>query len=316
MGSRAAAAARRTLAVAAVLVLASGHSARADTAAPRVAVSIKPLHALVAGVMEGVGSPELILRGAGSPHTASLRPSEARLLEGAAVIVWVGGPLEAFLERPIAALGPRAKVVEALRAPGVSLLAAREGGAWEGHEGHGAAERGTGEDGLDPHLWLDPANAAAIARAAAAALGEADPANRARYVANAERLAARIDALDAQLAAQLAAARGVPYVVFHDAYQYFERHYALRAVGSVTVSPERTPGARRVREVREKVRSLGARCVFGEPQFPPALLATLTEGSGARAGELDPLGAELAPGPDAWFTLMRSLAEALAGCLR
>ena len=121
---------------------------------------------------------------------------------------------------------------------------------------------------------------------------------------------------DAELTAQLAPVRGVPYVVFHDAYQYFERRYGLAAAGSVAVSPERSPGARRVREVRGKILSLGARCVFGEPQFPPALLATLTEGTGARTGELDPLGAGLNAGPEAWFELMRTLAGSLADCLR
>jgi zinc transport system substrate-binding protein len=155
-----------------------------------------------------------------------------------------------------------------------------------------------------------------MARAAAEALGQVDPANRGRYAANVARLVARIDTLDAELAATLAPVRGVPYVVFHDAYQYFERRYALEAVGSIAVSPERPPGARRVREIREKVRNLGARCIFGEPQFPPALLATLTEGTGARTGELDPIGAELAAGPDAWFALMRALGASLANCLR
>ena len=295
-----------TAVLAAVLALISP---AASDAAPRVAVSLKPLHALVAGVMEGVGTPELILRGAGSPHAYSLRPSEARLLEEAEVIFWVGGSLETFLEKPIAALGAKARVVAALRAPGVVLLPAREGGVWDGHATHGEAEH-------DAHLWLDPANAKAIARAAAAALGQADPAHRERYAANAAGLAARIDALDAELAALLAPARGVPYVVFHDAYQYFERRYGLGAAGSIAVSPERAPGARRVREVREKIRRLGARCVFGEPQFPPSLLATLTEGTSARTGELDPLGAALAPGPGAWFELMCALGASLAGCLR
>jgi len=286
-------------------------------AAPRVAVSLKPLHSLVAAVMEGAGSPELILRGASSPHTYSLRPSEARLLEEADMVFWAGGALEAFLEKPLAALGSRARIVTLLQAPGVALLPARRGGAWDDDAQHGGVgESAPEEASADGHLWLDPANAKAIARAAADVLGQVDPANRGRYAANAVRLAARIDALDAELVVRIAPVRGVPYVVFHDAYQYFERHYALRPAGSVAVSPERTPGARRVREIREKIRGLRARCVFGEPQFPPALLATLTEGTEARTGVLDPLGADLSPGPDAWFALMRSLGGSLATCLR
>jgi zinc transport system substrate-binding protein len=292
-------------------------SPAASGAAPRVAVSLKPLHSLVAAVMEGAGSPELILHGAGSPHTYSLRPSEARLLENADVVFWVGGALETFLEKPLEALGSRARIVTLLGVPGVALLPARSGGGWDEEPRHGGVGEAAPEEGsTDGHLWLDPENAKAIARAAADVLGQVDPANRGRYTANAAGLAARIDSLDAELAAGLALVRGVPYVVFHDAYQYFERHYALRAVGSIAVSPERTPGARRVREIREKIRGLGARCVFGEPQFPPALLATLIEGTEARTGELDPLGAGIPAGPDAWFALMRSLGGALASCLR
>lgn len=286
-------------------------------AAPRVVASLKPLHSLVAGVMEGVGSPGLILTGAGSPHTSSLRPSEARLLESADVVFWVGASMEGFLARPLEALGSTARIVGLLEAPGIAALPARRGGVWEGHGAEAHRGRGTEKEGpLDGHLWLDPANAKVIAQLAATVLAQADPANRERYAANAARLAARIDALDAELLALLAPVREVPYVVFHDAFRYFEQRYALRAVGAVAVSPERAAGARRVREIRGKIEALGARCVFGEPQFPPALLATLTEGTGARTGVLDPLGADLPAGPDAWFALMRALAGALAGCLR
>lgn len=285
----------------------------AASGAPRVVVTVKPLHALVAGVMEGAGTPELLIRGAASPHTYSLKPSEARLLEEAEVIFWLGESLETFMEKPLAALGSRARVVEVMRAPGIALLPGRQGGAWDGHVGNGHAGHNRG--GGDAHLWLDPANARAIARLAAAELGAVDPGNRGHYATNAEKLVARIDALDDELRKALAPVRGIPFVVFHDAYQYFEKRYELRAVGSIAVGPERAPGARRIREIRERIRASGARCVFSEPQFSPAILATLAEGTGVRIDTLDPLGAALPAGPDAWFSLMRTLGSSLAGCL-
>jgi zinc transport system substrate-binding protein len=293
-----------------------------------VVVTVKPLHSLVAGVMDGVGVPELMIRGAGSPHAYSLKPSEARLLDSAQVIFWVGESLETFLGKPLSALGGRARIVAAMRMPGVRLLPGRRGGSWDEHagdddDGHGPAagearDHSAERDGAawDGHLWLDPANARAIARAAADVLGESDPPNRGRYAANADKLVSRIDALDDELKRRLAPVRDTPFVVFHDAYQYFEKAYELRAKGSIVVSPERTPGARRVREMQERIRSLGARCVFSEPQFPPAIIGTLLEGTGSRRGTLDPLGADLPAGPDAWFALMRGLASALADCLR
>jgi zinc transport system substrate-binding protein len=314
------------IAVLAAALLAAAHGAAAAT--PRVVVTVKPLHSLVAGVMEGVGTPDLLMRGGGSPHTYSLKPSEARLLENAQVIFWVGEPLETFLVKPLSALGGKARIVEAARITGVKLLPGRRGGPWDEHAGHEEAGRGpgageardhSGEHGdaaWDGHLWLDPANARAIVRGAAELLGQSDPSNRGRYAANAERLVARIEALDAELKLRLAPVRDTPFVVFHDAYQYFELAYALRVAGSLVVSPERTPGVRRVTEMREKIRSLGARCVFSEPQFPPAIIGTLLEGTDTRTGTLDPLGADLPAGPDAWFALMRDLGSALVGCLR
>jgi zinc transport system substrate-binding protein len=303
---------QRPAAMAALAVTLLFTAPDAAIAAPRVVVTVKPLHSLVAGVMAGVGEPDLIVRGAGSPHTYSLKPSEARLLERAQVIFWVGESLETFMEKPLSVLGSRARIVQAMQVPGITLLAGREGGAWDHHEGHDAAAHGhdareqplhAGEHvaaTYDGHLWLDPANASLIARNAAQVLGQMDPGNHGRYAANAEALVARIDALDAGLKAALAPVRDIPFVVFHDAYQYFEKSYSLRAVGSITVSAERKPGARRVKEIRDTIRGLGARCVFSEPQFSPAVLGTLLEGTA---------------GPDAYFTLMRSLGTALAECL-
>jgi zinc transport system substrate-binding protein len=146
-------------------------------------------------------------------------------------------------------------------------------------------------------------------------LSEADPGNAAIYQANAKRLAARITALDRALAAELAPIRDVPYVVFHDAYHYFEKHYGLSAAGSITISPEQPPGARRLSEIRDKIARLQVRCVFAEPQFEPTLVETVREGTAARTGVLDPLGAALPSGPDLYFEVMRGLARSLRGCL-
>jgi zinc transport system substrate-binding protein len=309
-------------------IAAGGEAARAQ---PRVVASIKPLHALVAGVMAGVGQPALLVRGATSPHAYSLRPSDARLLNEAQVVFWVGEALETFLKRPLERLGPEARVVPLLEAEGVALLPTREGGAWEAeahaeperrepggahddppaHHGHGPGPT----DEVNAHIWLAPANARAMVQAIVRTLSAADPAQAGRYRANGEAMQRRIDALDAALRARLAPVAARPYVVFHDAYAYLEEAYGLRAVGAITVSPERPPGARRVSELRQRLRELGAVCVFAEPQFQPRLVETLVEGTGARAGTLDPLGADLPAGPEQYFQLMERLADALVACL-
>ena len=314
-------------------------SASAAAAAPEVVVSIKPTHSLVASIMRGVGKPKLIVEGAASPHTFTMKPSNARAVEGADVVFWMGPGMEAFLKKPLEALASDATVVKLDDAEGLTRLPFREGGAFEAHEhedeGHGhdheeMAENDHGHDDhageavgdhhhdrgeFDTHLWLDPMNAKAMAAAIEKALAEADPDNAMAYAANLASLNGRIDALDKEIAETIAPVKDKPFVVFHDAYQYFEDHYGVRVVGSITVSPEAVPGAERVQEIRQKVQELDASCVFAEPQFEPKLVQVVTEGTDARSGTLDPEGATLTEGPDLYFDLMRSIATNLKACL-
>jgi zinc transport system substrate-binding protein len=301
------------LVTAAVLLLAPAAAAEP----PKVLVTIKPLHSLVAGVMAGVGTPRLLIQGAGSPHSYQMRPSDARALAAADLVFWAGEGLEAFLGRPLAALAVGARVVELAEVPGLNLLRPREGGVWEadGHEGEEPAHGHAREDGRDMHFWLDPGNATAMADAIAVALAETDAGNAARYRTNAEALKGRLATLDGELKASLAPIGDRPYIVFHDAYQYFERRYRLSPAGAITVSPEVAPGVARIAEIRQKIKRSGAACVFAEPQFEPKLARLAVEGTGARVAELDPLGAQLTEGPELYFKLLRGLAGSLRRCL-
>jgi zinc transport system substrate-binding protein len=299
---------------------------------PVVVTSIKPIHSLVSAVMQGVGTPELIVDGAASPHTYNLKPSNARTLQDARVVFWVGPGLEAFLEKPLAALGSDAVVAELDDAPGLVKLPFREGGAFEAHDhedeaghdhgeaGHDHAEHDHGDHdhghgAYDTHLWLDPMNAKAMAAEITTTLVAADPANALTYEANAKALDQKLDALDKEIAATVAPVKDRPFVVFHDAYQYFEHRYKVRVAGSITVSPETIPGAQRVAEIHRKVGDLGATCVFAEPQFEPRLIDVVIEGTKARSGVLDPEAATLQAGPDLYFTLMRGIAASMKDCL-
>lgn len=305
------------LAVSAALWLVAGPAA---AEAPRVVASIQPVHSLVSTVMDGIGEPFLIVRGYGSPHNYQMRPSEAQALQDAEVVFWVGEGMETFLMRPLAALGARARIVELMDLDGLVLHEPREGGAFETHvadhdHGHGHAHDDHGHGPYDAHIWLDPDNARIMVEAIALTLAEVDSANAERYLANAEAARARLAALDEELETILAPVRHAPFVVFHDAYQSLERRYGLNAVGAITVAPDRMPGARRLSEIRARIRALGARCVFREPQFESALIATVVGGTGAEVAVLDPLGADLEPGAEAYLAMMRANARAIAGCL-
>lgn len=327
----------RKLLLASTLLAASAVSANAGI---NVVASIKPVHSLVAAVMEGVGDPGLIIEGAGSPHNYALKPSQAQMLESADIVFWIGHELEAFLEKPLETVGAQAKSVELIDAHDLLKLGFREGGAFEkhdhgdeaGHEDqaheaeadhdhdHAKTAEAEGHDDhahgeFESHIWLDPVNAKAMVHEIEEVLVAADPANAGKYEANAEAVTAKLDALIAEVQAELDPVKQKGFIVFHDAYHYFENRFGVTASGSITVSPEVMPGAQRITEIRARVEELGAACVFAEPQFEPKLVSTVTEGTRARAGVIDPLGAELENGPDLYFQLIRNMATSMSTCL-
>ena len=308
---------RRILILALTLAPFTFSIGRAGAEPPKVLTSIKPLHSLASGVMEGIGQPTLLVRATASPHTYTLRPSDARAIAQADVLFWIGPGYESFMAKAVRSLPRQSVAMEIAKVEGIVLLPTREGGVWadDGHgHSHGHKHRAP-EPERDMHLWLDPRNGQAVVTAMAATLAARDPANAAAYRANAAAVTARLVALDDALAKQLAPIAAKPFIVFHDAYQYLERRYGLTAAGSITVSPDRPPGPRRITELRRTVAERGAACVFSEPQFTSALVETVVEGTGAKAAVLDPLGTAVADGKDAYAGLMQNLANSLTGCL-
>jgi len=288
---------------------------------PRIVTTIPPVHSLVAAVTEGIVDPVLIVRGGSSPHAYAMAPSDARALQNAQLIVWIGPALESFVARALRNASDGRRVITLMDQGRVALLETRAGGTFDNHEHEHGVDHEDGshdEDSVarfDSHLWLDPLNAARTVEVVADALIDLDPERAQTYRANAARTLDRIARLDQTLAATLAPVRHRPFVVFHDAYQYLEHHYGLTVAGSITVTPDRKPGARRLREIQERIVQAGVVCVFAEPQFHPSVLDTVIEGTTARAGTADPLGAALEPGPGLYAKLMVSLAQSLADCL-
>jgi len=271
---------------------------------------VAPVHSLAAAVMGDLGEPVQIVRGYGSPHAYQMRPSDAANLHDADLVLWIGPSLETFLQRPLSARSDHTNVVTLSEIPGLALLANRRGGV-RSDDSHSHDETGS----YDPHIWLSPFNAKLMAAAIAAQLSTLDPENAETYQRNLTSLRDNIDAMAERISTRLAPVASIPFVVFHDAFQYFEESFALNAVGSVTVSPDHMPSARRIRALREEIERSGARCVFREPQFESALVQVLLEDSDAQAGVLDPLGTDVTRGPDAYFELMDTNADALIACL-
>ena len=299
--------------IAAALVTAGVAAASHAAEAPKVVASIPPLHSLASGVMAGVGTPALIVRGDASAHHRVLRPSEARALQRADVVIWIGEALEAFLAKPIESLAGKAAIVTMLQTPGLGLLTRRKAGLWAGAGAPPASRAEPGD--ADPHIWLDPRNAKIMVGAIGAALAARDPANGARYGANVRALQRRLDTLAAELRGQLEPVGGVPYLVYHDGFQYFEKRFGLIARGAVARDPDQKPGPKRMLRLRAPIEAGRIGCLFKEPGTPASLIHALTGETGVPSAVLDPLGAGLAPGPDLYFALMRANARAFVRCL-
>jgi zinc transport system substrate-binding protein len=298
----------RGLSVIVGLLLASASAMASEP--PKVLVSLAPLHSLAASVMKGAATPELLMPASASPHDFSLKPSDAKRIQNADLVLWVGPQMESFLSKPLVGLKDKQRLLTVSELPGMLLLEPREGGPWEVHaDGHGH-----GEQEQDGHLWLDIGNAKLLAGALAERLSSLDPAHGALYRQNAAELSARLDRLDRELKDRLAPLAGKPYVVYHDAFQYFEKRYGLAPAGSITLE-ERAPSAKTVARLRAKIAKLKAACVFKEPQAPEKPVLMVAEGLNVKIGSLDDLGATLTPGMQLYEDLLKGAAASLADCL-
>ncbi len=317
-----------------------GGTAMADV--PNVAVDIAPVHSLVARVMQGVGTPDLIVQPGASPHEYSLRPSEAAALQEANLVFWMGEDLTPWMKDAVATLAEAAAVTTFLEAEGTMLLDFREGSLFEAHdhaehgdedhdehaEGHehaheehaesgehGHEEHADGEDHgheghdhgkHDPHAWLSPENASTWLNLIAAQLSAADPDNAGAYFANAAAAREEMAALSAEINTTLDPVRGGSFVAFHDAYQYFESAFDFPASGAISIGDASDPSPARITEIQGRIQKEGVDCVLAEPQFNPGIVQVVLDGTEASTGIIDPLGAELEPGPDLYPQLLRS----------
>ncbi|MDC1339628.1 zinc ABC transporter substrate-binding protein [Planktomarina temperata] len=290
---------------------------------PRVVVDIAPIQALVAQVMEGIGMPDLIIQPGATPHEYSLRPSEAAALQSADLVFWIGPDLTPWLEEAIETLAPAADLTTLMDVDGTVQLEFREDAVFEAHDHSDHADDDEHDDhadhgdhaGHDPHAWLSPKNAMTWLEVIAGRLSAVDPVNSDAYLANAASGRVAIEALMDEVDATLDPVRGRAFIVFHDAYQYFETDFDISASGAISISDASDPSPARIAEIRGQIAEQGVDCVLAEPQFNPGLVATVLRGSDAQMGIVDPLGADLELGAELYPQLIRNLSNALAECL-
>ena len=310
----------------------------------KVVASIKPIHSLVSYVMDGVGKPDVIVDGYNSPHGFSLKPSHAKMIENADLIIWVGEDLEAFLEKPLNTISKKAVNIEIMDLSGIKKLKFREKNIFEGHDdhghghkekkhddhGHGHKEKKHDDHGHkeakhddhghdkhahgehDPHVWLDPMNAKVIIKEIENQLVKLDPDNSSKYKANSKKAQSELDNLTRNIKKDLKG--NLRFVVFHDAYQYFENRFGIKVLGALTVNPDVLPGAEQLSKIREVIEHEKVNCLFSEPQFNPAIIKSIAKDTKIKTGVLDPLGATLDKGKGMYSELLQTIYASFKGC--
>ncbi len=309
----------------------------------KVVASIKPIHSLASYLMNGVAKPDLIVDGYASPHGFAMKPSHAKMLQNADLIFWVGEDVENFLEKPLGSIAKKAEKIELMQIKGLQVLKFRERNIFddyddhghddhdshakkEDHDDHGKKEdhddHGKKEDHddherhahgeFDPHIWLDPINAKVILNEMVEHLIENDPKNEAKYKSNLDEALKDIDKLTIDVMTELS--NSVSSIVFHDAYQYFEKRFNVNILGAFTVNTDVMPGAEQLAEIREIIEHDKVACVFSEPQFNPDIIKAVAKDMNIKTGVIDPLGATLNPGKDLYFSLIKNMSASFKGC--
>jgi zinc transport system substrate-binding protein len=309
----------------------------------KVVASIKPIHSLVSYVMDGIGKPALIVDGSNSPHNFNMKPSNAKDIENADIIFWVGEDIESFLEKPLKSISKKAKIIEMMDIKGINKLKFRERNIFEDHKGHDHGHKkkdkhddhghkkkeshdhghghkkevkhddhGHGHGEFDPHIWLNPHNAEVMVEEIAKQLIAIDPQNSATYKKNSEKAVNDIEKLINATKKELK--KNISFIVFHDAYQYFEKRFGLKTLGALTVNTDVLPGAEQLKDIRKVIKKENAKCIFSEPQFNPKIIKAIAKDTNIKTGVLDPLGANLKNNKDLYFKLLNNLSNSLRKC--
>ena len=302
----------------------------ADQKPISVVASIKPIHSLVAAVMGDIGTPHLLLEAPSSAHHFTLKPSQARSLQAADIVFWVGPTMEQPLTKALATLAPQAQTLPLIESAGLVLInfdkvtPAHEKHDHEKHDHEKHDQKNSHEKHdehakhddhlINPHIWLDPQNAKIMLGVIAARLAKADPENASTYAANADSMAARLAILETDITSQLASYSAAKFLVLHDAHVYFERRFGLRNYGAITTEPDVMPTASRVKALRDELREHRFDCIFTEPFLGQKAVALIAEGSKVSIGTLDPIASNLPAGAQLYPDLLMSYAKALQSC--
>ena len=306
-----------------------------------VVTTIQPINSLVSAVIGNTGKTISLIPAEISPHEYKLKPSDTKKLQNANIIFFVSDHLESSVTKVFENLPKNIKIINLMEDTGIKHLAIRDNEAWERHDhhhGHGdhddhdkhakkhddhdhdkhAKKHDDHDDHEkedDVHIWLSPDNAVKIIKKINKELSLFFPENAKTYYQNANQMIKKINQLKVELKNELSSIKDKPYVVFHDAYQYFETSFGLNAVGSVALEGDIASSPKQISFIKDKIVKLKASCVFQEPQFDSKLVKIVVEGTNAQIGTLDPLGVNIKSGENFYLQLLKNMAKSLKDCL-
>lgn len=284
-----------------------------------VLTTVKPLGFIANAITDGVTETKVLLPVSASPHDYSLKPSDVEQLQSAQLVVWIGEEMESFLEKSIDKL-PKEKVLTLEDVPAIKELVEHSGEEKEdkhdhkhdhkhshNHDGHSHDE--------DWHIWLSPKAGEQIAEQIAERLSQQLPEQKAKIAENLANFKATLATKNSEIAKQLEPVKSKGYYTFHDAYGYFEDAYGLKSLGSFTINPTVAPGAKTLNAIKKSITQKKAQCLFAEPQFTPKVIESLSKGTSAKVGQLDPLGEKIELSREAYPQFLQSLADQFSDCL-
>ena len=309
-----------------ISLLFSSFSAHADVSTDiKVVTTIKPLHSLISRIMETRGEPQLIIEGTNNPHTFVFKPSHAKMIEEADIVFWIGEDLEAFMEKPLNSLAKDTKKIAFMDSESIEKLKFREENIFDDHDDHDDHDGHDDEhddhaghhDGhnhgeFDAHIWLDPENAKEMVKIIRDELIKIDPEGQRQYSVNTAGATLELDNLINNVEKELS--KDISYIVFHDAYQYFETRFGVKSAGALTLNPDVLPGAKQIADIQDLISDKGIKCIFSEPQYNPKIIETLGNDMNISTGVMDPLGAFIDPGPTMYVELINGIANSIKEC--
>ena len=286
----------------------------------KVVTTIKPIHSLVAGVMDGLGSPSLIVDGSNSPHNFSLKPSHAKMIEDAEIIFWVGEDLETFMIKSLESIANNATKVSFMDLDNITKLKFKEENILEvegydddhdDHDDHDNHDKHADGE-FDAHIWLDPKNAIEIVNEIAKTLSLKDPNKKNVYYSNAEKLNHSLNELIEKI--NLSINKDARFIVFHDAYQYFEKRFDVSSAGALILNEEALPSAKKVSEIHKIIKKQNINCIISEPQFNPNIIKSIAQDFSILTRSFDPLGSSFDTNKNLYFEMILSLSNSLKDC--